>query len=441
MHQYRLSRLVVAVSLSVAATSAFAGSQNALSARSFSMGGTGVAIAHPSSATSINPAMLAADHHEWSDDFGLALPSFNVRLADEEEVINQVDDIQDEIDRFDALVSSIQTLSPSQQNTDALASSAIDLRGRLVNFDKDTIRANLGLGLALAVPGKTLAVGFFTNASLNATVRGELASGDSALLDTIVSAAQTGDSAATQAAIDAAPTDSDGNIRFNSRGRILASAVGEFGISFAHEFNLENGNALQLGVSPKYVELRTFQYSESVAGFDDNDFDGDAYQTDKSGFNLDIGAAYEFGEDKKWNAGIAVKNLIPMELDSAASRPALGENIRTFKLDPTATLGIAHRSEFHVVTAEIDLTEKQAFGFEDDTQWLALGAEFDAWRYTQLRAGVRHNLASNNDNKGIEEKTQFTAGLGLNLAGARLDLGALYSDADLGAAIELGVAF
>ena len=94
-----------------------------------------------------------------------------------------------------------------------------------------------------------------------------------------------------------------------------------------------------------------------------------------------------------------------------------------------------------MVTAEIDLTEKQAFGFEDDTQWLALGAEFDAWRYTQLRAGVRHNLASNNDNKGIEEKTQFTAGLGLNLAGARLDLGALYSDADLGAAIELGVAF
>ena len=68
-------------------------------------------------------------------------------------------------------------------------------------------------------------------------------------------------------------------------------------------------------------------------------------------------------------------------------------------------------------------------------------AEFDAFRYAQLRVGVRHNLASNDDNDGIEEKTQFTAGLGLNIVGVRLDIGALYSDADVGAALELGTAF
>jgi hypothetical protein len=105
------------------------------------------------------------------------------------------------------------------------------------------------------------------------------------------------------------------------------------------------------------------------------------------------------------------------------------------------TAGIAHRSEYHVVTAELDLTRKDAFGYEDDTQWLALGAEFDAWRYAQLRLGVRHNLAGNDDNDGIAEDTQFTAGLGLNLLGVHLDLGALYSDADIGAALELGTAF
>ena len=181
--------------------------------------------------------------------------------------------------------------------------------------------------------------------------------------------------------------------------------------------------------------------SESVSGFEDDNFDSDQYQTEKSGFNLDIGAAYAFGEEQQWNAGIVVKNLIPMELDSAASRPLLGEEVRTLELNPMATVGIAHSGEFHVVTAELDLTKKEAFGFEDDTQWLALGAEFDAFRYAQLRVGVRHNLASNEDNAGIEEKTQFTAGLGLNLLGARLDLGALYSDADVGAALELGTAF
>lgn len=51
------------------------------------------------------------------------------------------------------------------------------------------------------------------------------------------------------------------------------------------------------------------------------------------------------------------------------------------------------------------------------------------------------SLASNDDNGGIEEDTQFTAGIGLSLFGARLDLGALVSDAEVGAAFELGAAF
>ncbi len=440
MRQFRLSRLFIAVGLSVATTSAIASPQAFMSSRSFAMGGTGVAVAHPSSATSANPAMMAADHHSWSDEFGLMLPSVNARVADEEETVDQVDDIQDVIDEFDRLVNSIQG-SPTQQNADELAVTAADLRDRLVNFDKDTVRANVGLGLGLAVPSKTVSLGFFANANLTATVRGELSDSDRVFLDSVVTAAQTGTPGDVQNVVDLAPVDQNGNIIFNSRGRILASAVGEIGLSFAHELELSNGENLQLGFSPKYVELRTFQYTETVSGFEDDEFDGDQYQTDKSGFNLDIGAAYAFGDEKQWNAGIVVKNLIPMKLDSAASRQDLGERKRTLKLDPMATLGIAHKGNYHVVTAEVDLTKKEAFGFEDDTQWLALGAEFDAWRYAQLRAGVRHNLASNDNNEGIEEKTQFTAGLGLNLMGVRFDLGALFSSADAGASLELGTSF
>jgi len=440
MTGHRLTKLSVAIGLSIATSSVLASPQSFMSARSFAMGGTGVAVAVPADAPAENPAMMAADHHSWNDDFGLTLPSVNVRAADEEETVNQVDDIQDVIDEFDQLVSQLE-IDPTQANADSLALTAGDLRDRLVDFDRDTMRANAGLGLALAVPGKSLSVGVFTNANLTATVRGELSDDDQALLDSIVTAAETGNVTNVENVINNAAVDQDGNIIFNSRGRILASAVGEVGVSFARQFDLSNGNSFQLGVSPKYVELRTFQYTESVSGFEDDEFDGDQYQTDKSGFNLDIGAAYSFGDEKQWNAGIVVKNLIPMELDSAASRPELGEEVRTLELNPMATVGIAHKSEYHVVTAEIDLTKKEAFGFEDDTQWVALGAEFDAFRYAQLRVGARHNLASNEDNDGIEEKTQFTAGLGLNIVGVRLDIGALYSDADVGAALELGTAF
>lgn len=433
MHQYRLSRLFIAVGLSVAATSTLASPQAFMSSRSFAMGGTGVAVANPSNATSANPAMMAADHHSWSDDFGLTLPSINARVADEEETIDQVDDIQDAIDEFSQLTSQVTNGDPA--TFERAQAKAGDLLERLDGFNEDTMRANIGLGLSFAVPSKTVSVGFFTSGNLTATVRGELDKGDRKTLQDIVdlNPNDPGDLADLQ--------NTNLETELNSRGKVVASAVVEAGISFAHALELSNGDAVQLGFSPKYVQLQTFQYTETVSGFEDDEFDGDEYQTEKSGFNLDIGAAYAFGDEKQWNAGIVVKNLIPMELDSAASRPLFDEKVRTLKLSPMATAGIAHKSAFHVVTAEIDLTKKEAFGFEDDTQWFAVGAEFDAWRFAQLRVGARYNLASNDDNDGIAEETQFTAGIGLNLFGARLDLGGLISDADMGAALELGAAF
>ncbi|WP_394130873.1 conjugal transfer protein TraF [Marinobacter nauticus] len=417
MKANRLSKLSLAIGLSVATTSALASPQAFMSARSFAMGGTGVAVAHPSAAPSANPAMMAAEQHGWADDFGLMLPSVNARAADEEEVIDQVDDIQDQIEQFEDLKFS------NQADAQAKARQLVD---NLEAFDRDTMRANAGLGLGLAIPSNSLSFGFFANANLTATVRGELDENDLDLLNDIANGVRP-------------PATTDLDAELNSRGRILASAVAEAGISIAHSFMLSNGHALQLGVSPKYVQLQTFQYTEEISDFEDDDFDSDEYETDKSGFNLDIGAAYAFGAENQWNAGVVVKNLIPMELDSAQNHPT--EEKYTLELNPMVTAGIAHKSDYHVITAEVDLTKKEAFGYEDDTQWLALGAEFDAWRYAQLRAGVRHNLASNDDNDGIEEDTQFTAGLGLNIIGVRVDIGALYSSADVGAALELGTSF
>ncbi|WP_203299698.1 conjugal transfer protein TraF [Marinobacter sediminum] len=422
MNTIRLTKLSVAIGLSIATASALASPQQFQSARSFAMGGTGVAIAHPADAAAKNPAMMAADQHEWSDDFGLILPSVNARFADEEETGDQIDDIQDTIDRFEELD---KTSNPGEARQ-----TAADLRRQLNEFDKDTVRVDVGLGLALALPTDSVSVGFFTNGRLRAAARGEFDEDDDQFLEDLETA--------NVAELTAADLDRD----LESRARILASSVAEVGLSLATSIELADESKLQLGVSPKYVQLRTFQYTETVAGFEDDDYDSDEYETNKSGFNLDLGAAYVFGSRDQWNAGLAVKNLIPMELDSAVSSdPRKNEQEYTLEIDPMVTAGIAHRSNHHVVTAELDLTKRKAFGYGDDTQWLALGAEFDAWRYAQLRVGVRHNLASNDDNDGIEEKTQYTAGLGVNLAGIRMDLGVLVSDTDKGAALEFGTAF
>ena len=410
----------LAVALCLASASALASPQAFMSSRSFAMGGTGVAIAHPAAAGASNPAMMASKHHDWSDDFGLILLSVNARFADEEETVDQIDGIQDLIDEFEDTQAFDQ---PAAQQI------AGDLRERLNAFDRDTVRVDAGLGIALAVPTDSYSVGLFTNGNLQATIRGEFDEDDEQLLSDI----ENGTTPAATANLDT---------QLESRGRVLASAVTEVGISVATSIDLADGNRLQIGVSPKYVQLRTFQYTETVAGFEDDNFDNDENETDKSGLNLDVGAAYAFGEQNEWNAGVVVKNLIPMELDSNPSPdPRKNEQEYTLELKPMLTAGIAHTGNFHVVTAELDLTKKKGFGYADDTQWLAVGVELDAWRYAQIRFGARQNLASNDDNNGIAEETQFTAGIGLSLFGARLDLGALVSDADMGAALELGAAF
>lgn len=409
----RLSRLSLAIGLSVATSAALAAPQSFQTARSFAMASTGVAVANPATANIANPAMLANSHHEWADDFGLILPSVNARMADDEEVVDQIDDIQDTIDRIEE--SANLGLIPETQ------AAAGELRQQLIELNRDTARADVGVGLSLALPMDNFSVGFFTDGSLRATARGNITQNDLDLLEDIendpIAAAGAGDIADD----------------LTSDGTVIAAAIAEIGISFAKGFELNNGNSLSLGISPKYVRLQTFEYVATVSNFEDDDFDSSENETDDSQFNFDLGAAYAFGEKHEWNAGLAVKNVIPMDLKSTSGVK--------LEVDPKITAGIAHAGEFHVVTAELDLTKQEGFGFSDDTQWLALGAEFDAWRFAQVRAGVRHNLASDGDHRGVEEETQLTAGLGFNPFGARLDISGLFSDTEVGAAIELGAAF
>src|SRR5690606_17077458 len=60
--------LLTAISATtLVATSAYA-SPAFTNARALAMGGTGVATAHPAAAAALNPAMMAATHHEWRSE-------------------------------------------------------------------------------------------------------------------------------------------------------------------------------------------------------------------------------------------------------------------------------------------------------------------------------------------------------------------------------------
>mgnify|MGYP000509342224 CR=1 FL=1 len=378
-------------------------------ARSFAMGGTGVASSSPAGASFHNPALLAIEHEEKHDGFGLILPSVNATFADDEEVIDQIDDIQDEIDIFDTAVSN--------GNQAEIQASAARLSNQLSNLDDDAVKADLGLGATLVIPNDRFAMSVFLDGSSKITVRSNIDDADILLLDTIAAGA---------------PPPQDIETELKSEAVAIAGVIGELGISFATAFDIGD-NKLTVGVSPKYVSLITYEYVANIATFDEDDFDADDFKTDDSTFNIDIGVAYQFGEDGQWIAGLMVRNIIPTDLETTSGI--------SMNVDPLATVGIAYSRDWFTLTSDLDLTENKAFGFEDDNQFVSAGAEVDLADIAQFRLGVRHNIGDTGDSEGIEEGTQLTAGLGFSPFGVHIELSGLVSDTEYGAAAELGFTF
>jgi hypothetical protein len=394
-------------------------------ARAFAMGGTGVAGGRPASASFYNPALLSIWHKASQDDFNLTLPSLHARIAHEEELVEQMDDIQESIDDFNAAVSGYDPNTGSGK--EAVRDSARQLQEQLRAVDGDTTRGELGLALAIQKPDKELGMGLFSGVALRANVRGQFSKDDDVVLNRAI------ESAEANREIKPIGEGEEAGEPLSSTGAAVVVVIAEAGITLSREIEL-GGNALALGVSPKYMQIRTYDYRRSVSSFDEEDFDTADYETRKSGFNMNLGAAYTFGESSQWVAGASVRNLIPMDVDTV--------NDHKVEVDPRITVGLAHRSRFSTLAVDLDLTENRNFSFEGGTQWLGLGGEVDAFDLIQLRAGVRHNLAYESGTRnGGGEETQFTAGVALSPFGARLEVSGMLGDGEIGAAAELGMAY
>ena len=412
-----MRRLALAAAITTFTSTAYAGPQLFSDARSFAMGGTGVASALPTDASFANPALLAIHQHSDSaDDFALVLPSANARYADDKKVIDKINSIQDEINRFNSALSAL--------NSTAVQQSAATLENQLRDLNHDTVRGDAGLGIALQVPSQTLSVGVFSDASLRVTAQSDIAASDLTYLDSIANGTPA-------TPINTSGTGT-GGYTLQSYGTVVGAAVGEAGISLAHQLDL-NGNKIALGISPKFIQLRTFDYKQDVGSFNSSNFHAADYETRKNGFNADIGAAYQFGDKGQWVAGLSIRNVIPMKLDSVYGR--------TFHLDPKATVGFSQSTNWHTLSVDLDLTPTRSFGYDDKTQWLAVGGEFNIFETLQLRAGVRQNLAKTGTDYGVQEKTQFTAGVGLSPFGIHLELSGLVSSAEYGAALQTAFTF
>jgi hypothetical protein len=92
-------------------------------------------------------------------------------------------------------------------------------------------------------------------------------------------------------------------------------------------------------------------------------------------------------------------------------------------IHPQAAAGLAFMPfETLTLEADVDLTKNKTAFTSYETQNLAFGLEWDAFRFLALRAGVYKNLAES------DIGWVYTAGLGLNLWAIRLDVAGAFSD-------------
>jgi len=381
-----LFKTVLAIGVSVTSGSVFSASHVADS-RGNGMGNTGVASADYLVAPFYNPALTALFRE--SDDFGVLIPAVGITARDSDETLEEIDDLQDTIERFET--------SPTQDNADQLNTHLDNLDGN------KPLTVTAAVGIAVAIPNSSVAINFFGRGYVEVIAETDVADTDTSISDS------------NQATIK----------RYQeSNVDLVAFGYSEYGISFAKNWVI-GGQDIALGISPKYQEIRTYSYNVSVENFDIDDYDQS--ETNEKAFNLDLGAVWYQDE---WRVAFAVKDLFKQEIDTL-------NKAYTYELTPQATLGFAYSTRFFTTALDADLTKQTRFTtLDDDTQFVRLGIEGNAWDWLQLRAGYQIDMENTLDN-------MVTAGLGISpFDVVNIDLAGSYAgENQFGASANLALTF
>jgi len=382
---------VIALSICSQATSAIPFS---FEARSLGMGGVSVATADLATAAWANPAMLTNQRPD--DDFSL-LVGIGAFVRDDDDLLADIDSFQAADDRLQAAINA-SDVPGAEQATRDMANIILGIDGKDMAADVSGVAA-MGIAfktfaMALSIRADAIGAGTVTDLSQNV--------------------------------VDV--TDPTKNI-LNLEGVIAT----EFGLSIAKKFWWFD-RKVSIGIKPKMVDLQAFTYRESILTVDglDSVFN-DGKKSDLGTFtSFDLGAAVDLSES--FRLGLNIRNVITDEFD-------LGNAVLNF--DTTTRLGVAYHNRFLTVAVDYDLSANKPLlanpVFENlKTQYLAVGAEFNAFDFAQLRVGARKNVAN-----GIPEgakDTALTAGVGFWL-GFNLDFAATFTDNSIGAFVQTGFRF
>ena len=405
----RLKNKILTRALSLVALSLAAHSVQAIpytfEGRSLGMAGVSVATADLATAAWANPAMLTNQRPD--DDFSLLI-GVGAFVRDNDDLIADIDDFQAADERREAglAVGGVDGAAQALQAADDMLTIVQGVDGKNMALDASAVAA-MGIAfesfaMAVSIRSDAIGAGTVTNLSTDVTT----------------------------------VTDPNFNI-LNIEG-VLAT---EIGLSLAKDFQVF-GRKLSVGIKPKIVDLKSFSVAESMLntdGFDDllnqdNNFDIDTFTT------IDMGLAFDLSDS--FRLGLNIRNLITDEFE-VVTQSSGGGVTHILNFDTEARIGLAYHNSLLTVGLDYDLIENEPLLSNPNfaglkTQFVALGAEFNAFDFVQLRVGAAKNLAGNIS--GGSKDTVLTAGVGLWL-GFNLDVAATYTENSLGAFLQTGFRF
>lgn len=343
-------------------------------ARTLGMGDAGVASGTIGAAAYHNPALLAAQRRE--DDFNLKIPIAGLQVGDAAGLRSDTQRFKDAYDAGDN-AAALAALN-------AAAGKSLLAEGRLAAV----------IGFAAAEYGAALVINGYTQNSARVLKGGDLVS-------------------------------------FSDSAIELVGINGyEIGVALANGVGAEH-RRLAFGVVPKYVRLRSNDFTRPLTDFsgDDRLFAENApAQTARGRADLDVGLS--IGAVRGWRFGLTGRNLFARDLRTVSGR--------VISLDPQWRAGLAYAGGFFRLAIDLDLVENTALSAETPTRWLALGGEINIFNFAQFRLGWRRNHADIGAQPVLE---QYTAGLGAMLWGLQADLAVIANDNAKGGMLQLGLRY
>lgn len=413
MSRKKSIRYAGAFLLAAAVGSAGAVPFSSFDARSYAMGGAGVAAGTAANAVFMNPAFLA--HEAGKDAYRLELPVVGGRVTDPGKLSDDIDEFN-EVEPVGVFQDAVNAYNatPNAGTAAGVQAAGTQLIDQLQNISGETLSAEADLGFVVGIPHPKYGLAVYVNANVVGGAVGEASDDDVAAIQQAMDDAQN-----LQPVVDPSGT-------LTSTVSARFSRLTEVGVAIAREFDVLGG--LSVGITPKIVAVRTYDFLFVGSEIDTAEVSLSDSQQDDVGINLDVGLAKEY--ENGWKLGLVVRNLIPQDYETV-----LGNE---FKLEPLARAGVAYTDSCLTAVADLDLTENDSSGYEPKTRYASLGAELYLFEIARLRLGYRHNLS---DVPADIETDIMMAGLGFTSFGAQVDLAVAGNGDEFGAALQLGFSF